>query len=98
MNRVPLPTMMPMKKLMTEGKELEKSQGKGVTAELLPMLCYLFLMHLLLLRHIGHMCLIVLCFTLLTEKRITSLFVLMILSLIGAEFIIIFQKYSCMIF
>lgn len=98
MNRVPLPTMILMKKLMTEGKELEKSQGKGVTAELLPMLCCLFKMHLLLLRHIGHMCLIVLCFTLLAEKTITSLFVLMTLSLIGAEFIITFQKYGCMIF
>lgn len=50
MNRVPLPTMISMKKLMMERKELEKSQGKGVTAELLPLMLFFF-MHLPLLRH-----------------------------------------------
>lgn len=35
--------MISMQKLMTEGKELEKSQGKGVTAELLPLAMLSFL-------------------------------------------------------
>lgn len=42
MNRVPLPTMISVKKLMTERKELEKSQGKGVTAKLLPLAMLFF--------------------------------------------------------
>lgn len=97
-HRVPLPTPMSMKKLTTKGKEPEKSQGKGVTAELLPLAILSFLNASATVETYWHLCLIILCFTLLFDKTITSLFVLMILSLIGVGFIITFQKYGCIIF